>query len=292
MGKIDRNVITNALKSLGDCRDALIISASFVYVVGYGIWSLSAYRLNLGLLPAVDLNYFLAGLAPAISFIGALGLFSVAEQLRERLENLPEEVSTQRAIVRALVIVASLALFVYLIATHDSVVGIFVSEESEFAISCVGVFFLVLYLFPPVSRKAKFSNPILYGLTEASIGSPAFLSIYRKFTSIALGLFLISIVAFGWVLILPKVPQALGGIKSRCAYFEIKTDDFTAQMHRKLVTSPITVEANKKVVRTGRLEVIAVIGGRHMVRVDKLKNAYPLEIPSASIFTIDWTQCE
>jgi hypothetical protein len=43
-----------------------LVTASILYAVGYLVWSYHAWRNKLGLLPALDAQYFVAGLAPSV----------------------------------------------------------------------------------------------------------------------------------------------------------------------------------------------------------------------------------
>ena len=54
------------LSTVGDVRDALLVGAGTVYILGYVTWSISAYSQGLGLLPALEAQYFMAGVVPAV----------------------------------------------------------------------------------------------------------------------------------------------------------------------------------------------------------------------------------
>jgi hypothetical protein len=54
------------LKLITALRDGLLVVVPLLYVVGYLVWSFSAWQNHLGLLPALDPQYFVAGLAPVI----------------------------------------------------------------------------------------------------------------------------------------------------------------------------------------------------------------------------------
>jgi hypothetical protein len=64
------------LGTIGGLRDAMLVGAGTMYILGYMTWSTSAYVQGLGLLPAVDAQYFMAGIVPAaILGLGGLMLF-------------------------------------------------------------------------------------------------------------------------------------------------------------------------------------------------------------------------
>ncbi len=53
------------LGAIGNLRDTLLVGAGTVYILGYLTWSISAYSQDLGLLPALEAQYFMAGIVPA-----------------------------------------------------------------------------------------------------------------------------------------------------------------------------------------------------------------------------------
>jgi hypothetical protein len=59
------------LKSVAGLRDGLLVTASILYVVGYMVWSFNALQNHLGLLPALDPQYFVAGLIPVVIILMA-----------------------------------------------------------------------------------------------------------------------------------------------------------------------------------------------------------------------------
>lgn len=58
--------LNELLKPIGDLRDGLLVTATILYITGYLVWSFNAWQNNLGLLPALDAQYFVAGLVPVL----------------------------------------------------------------------------------------------------------------------------------------------------------------------------------------------------------------------------------
>src|SRR3989442_1510844 len=52
------------IQPLGKFRDGILIIASASYIVGYAVWSYNAMQNKLGLLSAIDAQYFIAGAVP------------------------------------------------------------------------------------------------------------------------------------------------------------------------------------------------------------------------------------
>src|SRR2546422_6485383 len=72
----------NKLKKLGlgEARDDLLVIAAALYGVGYLVWALHASRYNLGLLPAIESQYFIAGIAPTLVIVVAYKLTVLVER--------------------------------------------------------------------------------------------------------------------------------------------------------------------------------------------------------------------
>ncbi len=62
------------MKHLGSLRDGVLVGVALVYGAGYAVWSLHAWRFNMGVLPALDFQYFVAGLIPVMILLAAFVL--------------------------------------------------------------------------------------------------------------------------------------------------------------------------------------------------------------------------
>ena len=58
------------LKIAGELRDGFLVIAAICYFFGYIVWAITAYRNDLGLLPALDFQYFVAGVPPLLVLLG------------------------------------------------------------------------------------------------------------------------------------------------------------------------------------------------------------------------------
>src|SRR5262245_47054884 len=61
-----RTSFSDILKWLGDRRDGFLISGAVLYGLGYLVWSYNAWRNDLGQLPALEFQYLIAGIIPAV----------------------------------------------------------------------------------------------------------------------------------------------------------------------------------------------------------------------------------
>lgn len=69
--------VTSCVGWLAGARDKILVAGAGIYILGYIVWAFNALVNELGLLPAADLQYFVAGLVPA----GTLILFYIALRL-------------------------------------------------------------------------------------------------------------------------------------------------------------------------------------------------------------------
>ncbi len=54
------------LTALGTIRDGILVSGAIFYAAGYLVWSSHAWRNNMGILPVLDFQYFVAGFVPVL----------------------------------------------------------------------------------------------------------------------------------------------------------------------------------------------------------------------------------
>lgn len=126
------------LKGLGDLRDGILVSIGLIYALGYLIWSFSAWRNNLGMLPLLEPQYLLAGSIPfvilSIAYIliqciniipyFVLSLFSVEKVDPEDKNNF---INTYRhdnkviAIKFLVILIVLLSIFVYALKIYPEI---------------------------------------------------------------------------------------------------------------------------------------------------------------------------
>lgn len=108
---------TNWLVRVGALRDGLLVLASILYGLGYLVWSVHAWEQDLGLLPALDAQYFVAGVFPALVFLAAFYAYRLitraVEQLLDWLYSEPRTrtKTLARGLAYALVVVPAIILF-------------------------------------------------------------------------------------------------------------------------------------------------------------------------------------
>lgn len=222
----------NKLKRLGfgDARDDLLVAAGAVYGVGYIVWALHASRYNLGLLPALESQYFIAGLAPAVVILIAYKLTVLGELglawIRRRLGD--PETALERLLNKTIntLFVGSL-LF--------AIAGGFLSKPfprfSE-RVQQVGIWiFIGSFFFLPDSGEDNAPPKKL---------SPDYISywFFRGYRLLMLRYLGVSIAVLGIIFYAEKVhsvfPQELGGGSPRCASLDLMKSSLSDQTLKAL----------------------------------------------------------
>lgn len=70
-------------KQVGGLRDGLIVTGILIYGVGAAVWSYHAWRFNLGLLPVLDIQYFVAGIVPVMIVMSVFMVTYLTKSLLE-----------------------------------------------------------------------------------------------------------------------------------------------------------------------------------------------------------------
>jgi Flp pilus assembly protein TadD len=207
-----------------------------LYVLGLVVWSLNAARRDLGLQAAADLQYLVAGAAPAAVLALALALlvawFRLPAWSRDRLLRWrPREAGAIAAVGGWLVAGGSSAIAVFgwsgLLDRWPILLG-----------TAVGAFAL---------------GTILTGLTRR--GGALFALIWYGYG--ALGIVTLAFVAFTFYanVLYPRLPQSLGGGKPRCAQLDVDAGSISGATLAALAPG-----ATGSTVRTAKLDIVFAQG--------------------------------
>jgi len=228
------------VKRIGELRDGLLVGASLLYGLGYLVWSLNAWVENLGLLPLIDSQYFMAGTVPAVilwlAYLGFSGLKRLMHQLPSWIG---PGVKGWRLILR----------WVTLIGFWGSSVSWIVSltewcqrEFPEWALS--GPYILI----------AIWSITALFyaGAEQETDRAGKWYALYFTYF-IPVGL--ASLVVSAYIgLVHPNLPHELGGSRPRCAYLDIIKAQVSDETLRDIVP-PDAINSDRQVVRSIKLAV-------------------------------------
>jgi hypothetical protein len=263
---MSRGQPTNAARSLrrrqwlarpGQLRDSIFIIGGLLYVLGYILWSAHALDEGLGLLPALELQYLLAGSLLAVILL-ICGLLGVAIR---RLVDLgfrwSRDITRPRAVrvaARGMIVVPSLAPVL-------AGVGLWYAADTDVnSLAFYGAVALFLVLWWLVERVApRFAKQYDVPFYVATIGA-----------TFALGAipFLIKVVY-------PKVPQEIGGVKPRCGYVEMSRTDASSSLARELLPS---AQGETRIARSRKLSIFFSGGDSYIVRARHLRGAHTYEL--------------
>lgn len=197
-------------------RDVLLIAAGALYILGYGTWSLFAWHLRIGPVPALDAQYFVAGVPIALIYVVVTAALLVT--LRFVLRILPNTFarvppSAQRGctILLSLVLLACGAFLLLhsLRREHRSVINTI--------IFWIGWLVVVIHAAHGLKSTTRLRKVLLTVAIYLSFG---------WLTFSATGWF----VTDGYALI----PQALGGGRPRPALLDVRTDAISIQLAQTL----------------------------------------------------------
>ncbi|MBI3448188.1 MAG: hypothetical protein HY049_04625 [Acidobacteria bacterium] len=230
------------LPRLGALRDGLLVLASILYGLGYLVWSIYAWDRGLGLLPALDAQYFIAGMFPAfVGVAGFCGFRLIVRSIEHFLDWLYSGPKTRaktvtRRIAYAVVLVAGLLLGVSRLSGRlkDAI------DQSLWMPTLFGLLLL---------------GSIFYHRDQAEAAS-RLSRLYRDFQvgNIVAGAALAGVVYFIGS-IYPQLPQELGGVRPRCVYLDLDTAKLSLASLPPLVGAG-QLQASGPVARSVALELL------------------------------------
>ena len=207
----ERPALLPTLGTIGNLRDALLVGAGTVYILGYLTWSISAYAHGLGLLPALEAQYFMAGVVPAIILGVVLLLLYKLATVNDFFRRLfgPDKVILKGAFRYVAYGCLAIAILAFTLEVSW--------REGWLETRILGPSGVILYnAVLPVSMM---SAPYLlrYKGLKAQVSAPKFQLVYAAALMAGLGL-------WGYGAYFENLPQEFGGIGSRCAYLDVRSD--------------------------------------------------------------------
>ncbi|MDQ3022184.1 MAG: hypothetical protein M3R36_16675 [Bacteroidota bacterium] len=242
----------NIIKIIGDCWQGFIVVGGILYVFGYICWSLNAYHFNLGLLPAVDLQYFVAGIIPSPLIIVLYFVYIEILKLRGIVdEKIWNDEIHRSTYVKIFPIVFTL--------------GFLSIMHFEIDLSIYIIFLFISFFFAPKARfryrrvlKKKKSFSDWLDIAEYTWENCS-LWFYRAY-----GSFIVFVVV-GFLTYYPfkfffdyysSLPQEFGGVKPKAAILELDRSKFSETSFRALTGS---TDSLMKVVSVKKLMFIILM---------------------------------
>ena len=256
------------LAQAGNLRDALLIFAGTVYVLGYLLWSYTAWREGLGLLPVIDVQYFAAGTLPGLLLLATLLLLAGLARLSQLLAHYVGPESRvwggrlHRIVRGAWITVVGFAIAAGIASEYlDEILRVLGLSEASVPLSDlwrnyswalvagIGLLFLLILVMP-------FAN---YGRQAAILQT--WLNV------LVLCAVLGALITTGF----KELPQEFGGIGARCARLDLESGKVSRATHSLLLPSSDVGAQGRTpppVVRTRPVQVIFAATDFLIVKVD------------------------
>jgi len=184
-----------AISRVGLLKDAVVAVGGFVYLLGYLVWSYYAWRYDIGPVPALQGQYFVAGIAVCIVF-GAAGCLAYLI-IRAADVSWPRYLDSRTPAVRRLLF--GLAIAILLLA----VVVVLVAVNARFVATMIAVT-LLPFVLSALRATSHLSRKLIRVALIGYIGSMTMFAVLQLIEQ--------------WY---PLWPQELGGGKPRFAYVTI-----------------------------------------------------------------------
>jgi hypothetical protein len=261
------------MQKLGGLRDPLLVLASAIYGVGYFVWSLHAYHENLGLLPALEPQYMVAGIVPAlILWIAWLG--------RKIPRRSTDWISDRVARAKGWQIQARM------------VVGIALLVGGYYVLSFANKYSISAGMSAETARWQIFKENVCLALAYLLM-IPGFLFLGATFFAKILMYFVTVLYATAFLLayifsIYPNIPQEFGGVRPRCAYMDITRNQISDSMQKEILPEA-ALKSTETVARSVRLKSFFADKEIMLVRPDGVdKHAAVIEIRKSVIQAVSW----
>jgi hypothetical protein len=230
-------ITAERVKQLGAYRDAVLVSVSLVYLLGYLSWAFYAGTYGLGMVPVLDAQYLVAGLVPTLIVVVAIMLVALQWRFAKWASREPSDRRFKiGSYLSALAAVgtAGAGFAGWLFGKLDNPDAARVS----LAIATLAAYGLMAGSLLQGSRGPKFFR--LYGL--------GVLWVVIAFVPIIMILFYLERV-------FPKLPASLGGPAPQCVVMDVAAADLSASA-LALLSRQDTVPDTAPVVRTREVDLL------------------------------------
>ncbi len=280
---------TDWLSWLATRRDGFLLGGAVLYGLGYLVWSYNAWRNHLGQLPALEFQYFMSGIIPAIIIGLAWTATRFFTQMRHRMLSFFEKHPSLRWISPGIILLFQGIFALGLLGTEKHWINLGWTKD-QLSKYTAPVLFAVLY-FAVLTNYTSRRKPSR-GLVDKS------LSLQKYYIA----------AAFCWYSLVvyfdlyPHLPQALGGPEPRCAFIDLVREDIGRSTLTALVPSQTSDSATTtppKIVRSRQLNVYFSSNDYLLVRTaadtkddtsSALKNTPLYELRKEVIRVVQWCQ--
>jgi hypothetical protein len=222
------------LENVGKVRDGLLILGAALYGLGYLVWSNYALQNNLGLLPALDAQYFLAGVVPGLLI--AFTFFTI-----KAVTSIPIHIRTYFQSHRFLLFLFPLLPVAFLLSV----------EFGWWKIPTQQILGVPIIILAPISFSLALPYYFAIALDYAKSGG--FSRIYNLYFLPIYGCLVAMF--FYTSSVYPNLPPEFGGVHPRSAYIDFERQKVSYETLKDLLDST-QVRSNTGVVRSCKLVVL------------------------------------
>ena len=277
-------------------RDGFLVLAGVFYLFGYLVWAINAYKNHLGLVPALEFQYFVAGIIPVVILSIVVLLVIGYVRVKSNIQSwLGPRVAGKRRFLRWILVYLWLFslgfLYVSFSDWFERVTGAFLMRTGLGVVPVLLFTILTLLLPPSDTRKvddtsAKHSlratvKHSLRALLEAIRGWFDILGrVYAVFFVLVFPVF-----AFFFFVerVYPKIPQEFGGALPRSACLDLVKTELSKTTLADLAEPGAA--ADDTILRSTQVELLFSGSGMLVVR----KNGRVYEITRSAVQSI--TNC-
>jgi hypothetical protein len=263
---------SDRLKRLGNLRDGFLVAAAVFYLFGYLIWSINAYRNGLGLLPALDLQYLVAGAGPVLIILIAVSIAIGTRQLRKKALNWTGWKLNLCWIAFGCSIIALGSFFIIL---SDWFKERFPSFPTEWPIIFIALIITITgYIFLDPLEKQIYSDKKIFLLLRPLFTLIKGLGrIYAYFLLPTLPLVAFIFFVETWY---PNLPQEFGGARPIAACLDVTKAELSQETIKDILP-PGAGESSDPVAHSVKIEILFSGNDRTIIRsqgkIYKIDNA-------------------
>ena len=274
----------STLNKLAKLRDGFIVVGALLYGAGLAVWSYHAWRNRIGLLPAFDMQYFIAGAVPLVVLMLACSIIMNGRHaIALAHAYLGPNATGWRIICRqsiyGIIIIGSLMMLSSLPLMKLGLVG----EGTVSAVQGASSFAILLCVIFAPFPEAFYRNRTLKFLTrDRHIG------LVRPFVMYYLLVVLTLTFVFLFLeKIYPRIPQEFGGIRPRAAVLDLKKEDVYSEALAELTGE---VDYKQVTVRSRPVNILFCDKDRIIFRLADAGHGSTFEISRNSVKLIEWME--
>ncbi len=285
----------NRAQEIGKHRDTLLVSIAATYGLGYLAWSIFAWRQNLGLLPALDFQYMVAGAGLVLFIVFGVAVVRASISAGHLLETALSGIAAKHDMGNLLIFVLGvIALVLFIILSADAgKLLIEIGEARRSGVELVRADLALTYAFMRIGFVAILLTGLATILADL-LASPkaVFRATGRRvlltiFGGVAALLILATLAAY-LLVIYPGIPSEFGGLRPRCAFLDVDRALISNETYTTLFNDVSPVRTTD-VVRSIRLTVYFANNQYLLVRpIDEGPDSPTIQIRSDTISLVTW----